>query len=77
VENRAEDRLVAGPEMRYKPETARRGRKSALPESSERSERSERKQKDYDQQRWQPLGYAWLTGAGTEARGAHADPLDG
>jgi hypothetical protein len=30
--------LVAGPEMRYRPETARRGWRSALPELSERSE---------------------------------------
>jgi hypothetical protein len=47
------NRLVAGPEMRYRPETARRGRRSALPESSEQSER---RQQDHDQQRWQPLG---------------------
>ena len=29
---RATDSLVAGPEMRYRPEAARRGRRSALPE---------------------------------------------
>jgi hypothetical protein len=54
--------------MRYRPKAARRRRKSALPESSERSERNRRiMTSNYDN----PL----VDGRG--GRGAHADPLDG